>query len=337
MLAERGDPSLEKSYLPHDKQYLVTRGVPCPRRASAVAEALAPDRWALFTPADGVEGDWVETNLAEPPIGRRTTAAGEGSAGVGEEEDEDDGGGVADLTGSGSGLDTRQQHFGITTAASAGIGSAAQAPAAPAASASASAAAASTTVAAAGDGDDDEYDDLSAFVGEALMVSDPAAVPVPVPLVVPPPAPAPQAALPTGTAPASVGAAMTTTAAAVGSAPVAGISGSAAAAATAGRHAAARQLQARKYDISITYDRYYQTPRVYLKGWCLLLRQYLTIGINNGCTCKDAACLHWVVAVACNTYATALHSQRLSNLTSSGLSIHKSIVSTQATMAGEWN
>ncbi|THU94195.1 hypothetical protein K435DRAFT_966985 [Dendrothele bispora CBS 962.96] len=63
---EKGDPSKARDFLPADKQYLVTRGVPCLRRASSLAYTDAEeDAERLLTfddsgPSDGDE--WVETH-----------------------------------------------------------------------------------------------------------------------------------------------------------------------------------------------------------------------------------------------------------------------------------
>ncbi|EIN11752.1 hypothetical protein PUNSTDRAFT_131907 [Punctularia strigosozonata HHB-11173 SS5] len=63
---EKGDASKARDYLPADKQYLVTRGVPCLRRATSLAYTDADeDAERLLNIGDGpaVEGDeWVETH-----------------------------------------------------------------------------------------------------------------------------------------------------------------------------------------------------------------------------------------------------------------------------------
>mmetsp|Transcript_23510 Transcript_23510/g.28437 ORF Transcript_23510/g.28437 Transcript_23510/m.28437 type:complete len:298 (+) Transcript_23510:258-1151(+) len=60
-----GEASKRKSYLPADKQYLVTRNVPCLKRASAL-ESYGETENVLFDGADDEEG-WVETEgLAAP-------------------------------------------------------------------------------------------------------------------------------------------------------------------------------------------------------------------------------------------------------------------------------
>lgn len=65
---EKGDPSKARDYLPADKQYLLTRGVPCLRRATSLAYTDADeDAERLLSFADssnpGTEADeWVETH-----------------------------------------------------------------------------------------------------------------------------------------------------------------------------------------------------------------------------------------------------------------------------------
>ena len=66
---EAGDSSKARDYLPADKQYLLTRGVPCLRRASTLAYTDADEdaeRLLSFAdPKDGAAGgaeEWVETH-----------------------------------------------------------------------------------------------------------------------------------------------------------------------------------------------------------------------------------------------------------------------------------
>jgi ubiquitin-like-conjugating enzyme ATG3 len=63
-LREKGDPSKAKDYLPADKQYLVTRGVPCLRRATSLAYTDADEDAERLLSFGGDEGgdDWVETH-----------------------------------------------------------------------------------------------------------------------------------------------------------------------------------------------------------------------------------------------------------------------------------
>jgi len=53
---ESGDPKKRKSYLPDDKQYLVTRNVPCQARVSSMENMMAME-------ADDDEGDWLVSNM----------------------------------------------------------------------------------------------------------------------------------------------------------------------------------------------------------------------------------------------------------------------------------
>ena len=65
---EKGDASKTRDFLPSDKQYLVTRGVPCLRRATSLAYTNAgedAERLLSFadTSAPSADGDeWVETH-----------------------------------------------------------------------------------------------------------------------------------------------------------------------------------------------------------------------------------------------------------------------------------
>jgi len=71
---EKGDATKARDFLPGDKQYLVTRGVPCLRRATSLAYTDADEdaeRLVSFadSSAPSAEGDeWVETHA-----GRQTT------------------------------------------------------------------------------------------------------------------------------------------------------------------------------------------------------------------------------------------------------------------------
>ena len=68
MNREKGDASKTREFLPPDKQYLVTRGVPCLRRATSLAYTDADEdaeRLLSFTDssAPSADGDeWVETH-----------------------------------------------------------------------------------------------------------------------------------------------------------------------------------------------------------------------------------------------------------------------------------
>ena len=64
---EKGDPSKAREFLPAEKQYLVTRGVPCLRRAQSLAYTDADeDAERLLSFGDSSnpdkEDEWVETH-----------------------------------------------------------------------------------------------------------------------------------------------------------------------------------------------------------------------------------------------------------------------------------
>lgn len=70
---EGGDPSKARDYLPSDKQYLITHGVPCLRRATSLAYTDADEdaeRLLSFggdASAAGGEDEWVETHAGRKP------------------------------------------------------------------------------------------------------------------------------------------------------------------------------------------------------------------------------------------------------------------------------
>lgn len=72
-LREKGDASKAREYLPADKQYLLTRGVPCLRRATSLAYTDADEdaeRLLNFGDASGAGGEadeWVETHAGRKP------------------------------------------------------------------------------------------------------------------------------------------------------------------------------------------------------------------------------------------------------------------------------
>ena len=92
-IRERGDASKARDYLPADKQYLVTHGVPCLRRATSLAYTDADEdaeRLLNFGDASGGAADeWVETHA-----GRKATV--DSAANPGEIDDIPDLDGDAD-------------------------------------------------------------------------------------------------------------------------------------------------------------------------------------------------------------------------------------------------
>jgi len=68
---EKGDSSKSRDFLPTDKQYLVTRGVPCLRRATSLAYTDADEdaeRLVSFGDSSAGGGDeWVETHAGRKP------------------------------------------------------------------------------------------------------------------------------------------------------------------------------------------------------------------------------------------------------------------------------
>ncbi|KAK7053260.1 E2-like enzyme [Paramarasmius palmivorus] len=99
---EKGDASKARDYLPADKQYLITRGVPCLRRATSLAYTDADEdaeRLLSFddTAGQGDGDEWVETHA-----GRKANMTG--AANPGEIADIPDDGGHDELSAGVSGM-----------------------------------------------------------------------------------------------------------------------------------------------------------------------------------------------------------------------------------------
>jgi len=194
---ESGDPRHRKPYLPENKQYLCTRGVPCRARVSVMEAEYAKTAASAFS-LDGDEDD-------------SSSGGKEGASG-----------------GGGGGGDWTVLTDGEKKSKAAVGGGAEKVPAS-------ESDAAESTAATGDDGSDDsdddsDYLDMEAFEEENLAEVDPAAVPA-------------QSAQ-SGTADSGQGG---------GGAKQAG--------------RGSNIENTRTYDLSITYDNYYKTPRVWLFGY----------------------------------------------------------------------
>ncbi|OJA09274.1 hypothetical protein AZE42_02020 [Rhizopogon vesiculosus] len=187
---EKGDASRARDYLPADRQYLVTRGVPCLRRATSLAYTDADeDAERLLSFGDSSSGaadEWVETHA-----GRNATV--DSAANPGEIDD------IPDLDG--DGLAGAMANVSMTSETGATVGETPDLDDIP----------------------DMEEDGLEEDEDEATMA---------------PSAPKPGVSTSGGVIDASqVGVAN------------------------------GNLLQVRTYDVMITYDKYYQTPRIWLIGY----------------------------------------------------------------------
>lgn len=94
-IREKGDATKARDYLPGDKQYLVTRGVPCLRRATSLAYTDADEdaeRMVSVGDSGGPDGgdDWVETHTGR--VGVSESAANAGNIDdIPDVDDDDDG------------------------------------------------------------------------------------------------------------------------------------------------------------------------------------------------------------------------------------------------------
>ncbi|KAG1715772.1 hypothetical protein ID866_1396 [Astraeus odoratus] len=187
---ERGDASKGRDYLPADKQYLVTRGVPCLRRAQSLAYTDADeDAERLLSFGDsssGLADEWVETHA-----GRKSTV--DSAANPGEIDD------IPDLDGD-------HDHELANAMGNVSISSTAGATA----------------------GETPDLDDIPDMEEDDLEADDDEAT----------------------------------------AAPKAGVPSSGGVIdASQVDPAKGNLLQVRTYDVMITYDKYYQTPRIWLIGY----------------------------------------------------------------------
>ncbi|KAI6131505.1 putative E2-like enzyme [Pisolithus croceorrhizus] len=188
---EKGDASKARDYLPADKQYLVTRGVACLRRAQSLAYTDADeDAERLLSFGDsssGLADEWVETHA-----GRKGTV--DSAANPGEIDD------IPDLDGDHDQLTTAMGNVSLTSSAGATV---AETP---------------------------DLDDIPDMEEEDLEAEDDEAT----------------AAPPPRTGVLSSGGVID---------------------ASQVEAAKGNLLQVRTYDVMITYDKYYQTPRIWLIGY----------------------------------------------------------------------
>jgi ubiquitin-like-conjugating enzyme ATG3 len=229
---ESGDPTKRKKHLPADKQFLMTRGVPCPARVRSMENVVnesvrgvgrrmmggdgdgdGDDDDDDDDDDDGDDDDWLVSRILteEECRKREEDALVEGFDVLDMDDDGGGGGGMAKSS---------------TTAAGGGGGAAATATT-------------TTTTSATKwggnhrDDDDrhhDEYADMADFEDDDVMVDEAAAAAAVA-------TPAPSSFISSG---------------------------------TNNKHDDGSNdniLRVRSYDVSITYDKYYQTPRVYLMGY----------------------------------------------------------------------
>lgn len=202
---EGGDPKRAKSYLPLDKQYLVTRNVPCQTRASALESGVGMEDDAARIDDECGGDDWLVSRLvsAEEQARRREKELEETFDML---DEDDDIGGAAGGSGRDGGDAAAAVSEGVSKMAieenSARGGE------------------------EVGGDDDDEYADMADFEDDNVMDD--------------------EAAAGEGAASAEVPASNTATATATSDDNL---------------------MRVRTYDLSITYDKYYRTPRVWMMGY----------------------------------------------------------------------
>ena len=224
---EAGDPKNTRPYLPPDKQFIITRRVPCRARVASLNGETYDE-----TLPSGEDGDWMTTHVRRDGDEAANTTGTEGA--IDDLSELEDIGSPVDGSGRsspGSSSGRAAAEPDVSAVAAMSLNEAPpNAPAAAAAAASAQTTAWTGPVETpAGDVEEEDYDDLADFEEEGLMVVDEAA------------------------------ATTSTTPAASGGGGGGGDSSSGA--------AATNVVATRTYDLSITYDKYYQTPRVWLFGY----------------------------------------------------------------------
>lgn len=203
---ESGDKKKAKNYLPSDKQYLVTRNVPCPTRASTLENSVAVSAHIDEDGNDGDDNEWMMSNVITPEEQqRRMDEKLEKEFDILDDDGETlDGDETMDGSGGGSGgeqkLTDGVANLTMDEKDPANIPTTQSAPE-----------------------EEDEYADMEEFEDEGVM-EDEAAIPT------------------TGTT-------VQTTSTDPTSSDSSNI------------------MKVRTYDLSITYDKYYQTPRVWIIGY----------------------------------------------------------------------
>ena len=199
---EGGDPSKRKAHLPPDKQFLMTRNVPCTERVSSLENVVAESHAGGAAAGDDDDGDWLVSQVLSAEEKKKRD----------EKELEDE----FDI------LDDEGEVVAEKKLADMSLGGSEDSAAAKesdAAKTDADVVAAATSNDP--DDDDDEYADMDDFEDDDI-IEDEAAV----------------------TSPAVASANSTTSA-----------------------DNDDNILKVRTYDLSITYDKYYQTPRIWLMGY----------------------------------------------------------------------
>ena len=206
---EGGDPSKRKAHLPADKQFLMTRNVPCKERVSSLENVVAVSHGAA-TDDDDDDGDWLVSQVLSADEKKRRDEQE-----LVDEFDilDDEGEVVPDKQFKGLTLKDDDDHVKKESSQPATVD-------------------ASTTAANEGDADDhddddDEYADMADFEDDDIMEDEAAAI--------------------TTTAPSS--------------------NNNNTSSSLSTNNINNDILQVRTYDLSITYDKYYQTPRIWLMGY----------------------------------------------------------------------
>jgi ubiquitin-like-conjugating enzyme ATG3 len=255
--AQSGERSRQKAYLPHDKQFLITRNVPCFKRAAAVEDA--------FSAAEAViEGTLVvsrsracgrASHAHAPCLNVCLPRAAEGGGGMGGDDDEGwlapsmpaglSRSGDADAAG-GASRDADDAHIPSMDDEEeepAAAAAAAPPPAAQPAASDAAEGASASAAAADEDSDDNDIPDMDSYDAADNLV-------------------------------ARMAAAAVSAAAASGSGATRGggtgdddEDDECALPYLVAREPEDNILRTRTYDVSISYDKYYQTPRIWLTGY----------------------------------------------------------------------
>jgi len=250
---EGGDPSRRRPYLPADKQFLVTRRVPCRHRVASLMGATYDEVLVADEGSGGGDSGWVATHIkpAAAEAGGQSIASGGGGGGGdvggvsggrvahvdGGDDDELEvigGGGGGGMAALSIGLAPGSVSSGTVCAAGGvSVVGAANGGCSGGGGGGGDATSSAVVPEVEVDVEDEDYEDLAEYEEEWLETADDA------------------------TAAASPSTTATTAAAASASASLSKN-------ACAGNAAV---VKTRTYDLSITYDKYYQTPRVWLFGY----------------------------------------------------------------------